>query len=148
VTKLGYYPIVLGIPWLQQHDVCLLFAQNKLIFNSNYCLYHSLHDALHVQRTTQDPPPLYLDSIVRPLGHKVIDTQKTQKVIPPEYHDFLPHFLEEGSRPLALKRPGIDHKINFKHDFQPPFRPLHGVSQAELMAQKKWLNDNLEKGFI
>jgi hypothetical protein len=29
VTKLAYYPIDLGIPWLWAHDICLRFAQNK-----------------------------------------------------------------------------------------------------------------------
>jgi hypothetical protein len=76
VTKLGHYPIVLGISWLQRHDVCLCFAQNKVIFYSNYCLSHCLDDALHVQGTTQDPPPRHLDLIARPLGHIVLDAQE------------------------------------------------------------------------
>jgi predicted aspartyl protease len=56
VTKLGYYPIILGIPWLRRHDVCLRIAQNIVIFDSNYYLNHCLDDALHVQGTIQDPP--------------------------------------------------------------------------------------------
>jgi predicted aspartyl protease len=95
-TKFRNYPIVLGISWLQRHDVCLHFAQNKIMFNSNYCLSHCLDDALHVQVTTQDTPSLHLDSIARPLGHTVLDAQETRKVIPPEYHDFLRLFLDEG----------------------------------------------------
>jgi hypothetical protein len=107
VNKIGHYPIILGIPWLRWHDVHLRFAQNKVIFDSNYCLNHCL-DALYVQGTTQDPPPLHLDSIAGPLGHIVRDAQQTQKVISPEYHDFLPLFLEEGSRQLMPKHPDID----------------------------------------
>jgi hypothetical protein len=45
---------------------------------------------------TQDPPSLYLDSIARPLDSTVLDAQETQKVVPPQYHDFLLLFLEEG----------------------------------------------------
>jgi hypothetical protein len=78
----------------------------------------------------------------------VLDVQETWKVIPPEYHDFLPFFLEEGSRQLPLKYPGIDHEINLKPDFQPPFGSLYRLLQAELKAQKEWLNNNLEKRFI
>jgi hypothetical protein len=56
--------------------------------------------------------------------------------------------LKEGSWQLPLKQPGTDYIINFKHDFNPLFRPSYGLSQAELKAEKEWLNDNLEKGFI
>jgi len=32
VTKLGHYPIVLGIPWLPLYDVAVLFASNTITF--------------------------------------------------------------------------------------------------------------------
>jgi hypothetical protein len=32
ITKLGHYPIVLGIPWLQLHDVAVRFASNTGTF--------------------------------------------------------------------------------------------------------------------
>jgi hypothetical protein len=38
VTKLGYYPMVLGIPWLKQHNVAIHFALNLITFGSPYCL--------------------------------------------------------------------------------------------------------------
>jgi hypothetical protein len=38
-----------------------------------------------------------MDSIGRPMDGTLLDAQETRKVIPPEYHDFLPLFLEEGS---------------------------------------------------
>jgi hypothetical protein len=98
MTKLGHYSIVLGISWLQQHDVCLHFAQNNVTFDFNYCLSHCLDNTLHVQGTIQDPAPWHLNAIVRPLDHTVLDAQETWKVIPPEYHNFLLLFLEEGSR--------------------------------------------------
>ena len=40
VTKLGQYPLVLGIPWLWQHDVAIQFASNRITFNSEFCLAH------------------------------------------------------------------------------------------------------------
>jgi hypothetical protein len=54
----------------------------------------------------------------------MLDAQETQKVVLPEYHDFLLLFLKEGLWRLPLKRPGIDYEINLKPDFQPPFEPL------------------------
>jgi hypothetical protein len=40
VTKLGHYPIVLGLPWLCRHDVNVSFAKNTLTFDSEFCLNH------------------------------------------------------------------------------------------------------------
>ena len=40
VTKLGYYPVLLGLPWLRRHDVNVSFAKNTLTFDSEFCLSH------------------------------------------------------------------------------------------------------------
>ena len=40
VTKLGHYPVVLGLPWLRRHDVHIGFARNTLTFDSEFCLHH------------------------------------------------------------------------------------------------------------
>jgi hypothetical protein len=40
VTQLGHYPVVLGIPWLNQHDVSIRFKTKTVSFNSDYCLQH------------------------------------------------------------------------------------------------------------
>jgi hypothetical protein len=43
VTKLGHYPIVLGLPWLQLHDVTVRFKNRRIGFESNYCQQHCQH---------------------------------------------------------------------------------------------------------
>jgi len=40
VTKLGHYPVVLGIPWLELHDVAIRFSSRTLTFGSKYCTSH------------------------------------------------------------------------------------------------------------
>ena len=42
VTKLGHYPVILGIPWLRLHDPHVHWKANTLTFNSTYCLSHCL----------------------------------------------------------------------------------------------------------
>ncbi|CUS15400.1 unnamed protein product, partial [Tuber aestivum] len=37
VTKLGQYPLVLGLPWMRRHDVVIHFGENKLEFKSPFC---------------------------------------------------------------------------------------------------------------
>jgi hypothetical protein len=60
ITKLGHYQIVLGIPWLQLHDVAVRFASNTVTFGSQYCITH-YHDApVTIPGVTEEPPePVY-----------------------------------------------------------------------------------------
>lgn len=37
VTKLGHYPVILGIKWLQHHNPTIEWDANLLIFNSAFC---------------------------------------------------------------------------------------------------------------
>jgi hypothetical protein len=68
-------------------------------------------------------------------------------IVPPEYHRFLPLFSEAEANKLPPHRP-YDHRIPLKEDFTPPFRPIYPLSRTELEALRKWLNENLSKGFI
>lgn len=43
LTKLGHYPIVLGIPWLRKYNVTTRWPQNSLSFSSSYCQEHCLY---------------------------------------------------------------------------------------------------------
>jgi hypothetical protein len=43
ITKLGNYPIVLGLPWLQLHDVTIRFQKKRIGFESSYYQQHSQH---------------------------------------------------------------------------------------------------------
>ena len=42
VTKLGLYPIVLGIPWMDRHDINIRFRSCTVTFGSQYCSTHCL----------------------------------------------------------------------------------------------------------
>jgi len=61
VTKLGYYLIVLGIPWLHLHEVPVRFASNTVTFEFQYCTTHCHAELITVQGATEEPPePVYL----------------------------------------------------------------------------------------
>jgi hypothetical protein len=64
-----------------------------------------------------------------------------------EYHKFLLLFLEAEANKLPLHCP-YNHQIPLKEGFTPLFRPIYLLSQTELEALKKWLEENLSKGFI
>ena len=76
-----------------------------------------------------------------------MDEEEVLQVVPPEYHDFLPLFLEDESNKLPPHRQW-DHDIPLKPGFTPPFGPIYGLSPPELLALREWLDENLDKDFI
>jgi hypothetical protein len=69
IMKLGYYPIVLGIPWLLLNDVAIHFVSNTVTFGSQYCITHCHDTSVTVQGVTEEPPePVYqVKDIFEPL---------------------------------------------------------------------------------
>jgi len=75
------------------------------------------------------------------------DYERLKSLIPPEYHSFLPLFYESIANKLPPHRP-YDHRIPLKEGFKLPFGPLYSLARHELEACKKWIEENLDKGFI
>ncbi|TKA50332.1 hypothetical protein B0A49_13656, partial [Cryomyces minteri] len=189
VTTLGHYPIVLGIPWLRQHNVDIDWRLNSLKFISEFCQSHCLppglsslsvtgsHDYDSKPSIPEPPLPMKLES-KRPLDICMIgaapfvhltkkysetmfavslrDVEKALQPkeevdpatkLPPEYHEFLDVFSRKDSDKLPIPRP-YDHKIILQPGKEPPFGPLYGMSQPELLVLQKYLKENLSKGFI
>jgi hypothetical protein len=69
------------------------------------------------------------------------------ETVPAEYHKFLPLFSEAEANKLLPHHP-YNHRIPLKERFTPLFRPIYSLSWTELEAVKKWLEENLSKGFI
>jgi hypothetical protein len=56
ITKLGHYPIILGILWLKQDDVAIRFTSNLVTFGSQYYLNHCNDTVVMVWGTSEEPP--------------------------------------------------------------------------------------------
>jgi len=57
ITKLGHYPIILGLPWMWRHDVPISFSKNTLTFDSDFCLTHCCpKNAVTIQAISIYPP--------------------------------------------------------------------------------------------
>src|SRR5690606_23295740 len=77
----------------------------------------------------------------------VPEKEELAKIVPPEYHDFLPLF----SNTVASKLPPhryVDHAIELEPNTKPPFGPMYNMSETELKLLREWLDENLSKGFI
>ena len=76
VTKLGHYPVILGLPWIRQHNLRIDFAGNSFLFDSKYCQKHcnTPLQPTKVQALSDVPPkarPQHLPP--RPTGLKEMD---------------------------------------------------------------------------
>ena len=69
-------------------------------------------------------------------------------VLPPQYHKFLDIFSKDDADKLLPLHLEVDHKIKMKPGTQAPSGPLYSMSRDELKVLKKYLTENLKKGFI
>ena len=67
--------------------------------------------------------------------------------IPEEYRELATLFSEKEANRLPTHRPG-DHRIQLRKGTALSFGPLYSLSKQELEALRKWLDENLAKGFI
>ena len=67
--------------------------------------------------------------------------------LPPELHEFFELFSHQEANKLPPHRL-YDHKIKFMESKQPGYGPLYSISQGEFQVLKKFLDENLAKGFI
>jgi hypothetical protein len=176
LTSLRHYPLVLGIPWLKRHDVTINFAKNDIQFYSPRCLpHHTMVTPIPVKGLTTEQRnkicpisttmfwriidnankrygnveqfTLSLNEINITLHEPTDDKQNIEAIVPHEYHKYLKIFEKLNADKLPPHYP-CDHKIPLEDGFQPLFRPLYSLSDPELEELKRWLEENLSKGFI
>ena len=69
-------------------------------------------------------------------------------VLPPQYHKFLDIFSKDDADKLPSLCSRVDHEIKMEPGTQAPSGPLYSMSRDELKVLKKYLTENLNKGFI
>src|SRR5258708_2395098 len=67
--------------------------------------------------------------------------------LPSELHDLLDVFSRTEADKLPERRQ-YDHRIELEPDKKPGYGPLYNMSREELLVLKKYLEENLTKGFI
>lgn len=55
ITKLGQYPIILGIPWLRHHNPNIKWSDHSITFDSDYCAHHCFNQAQCVKTLDSHP---------------------------------------------------------------------------------------------
>ena len=69
------------------------------------------------------------------------------KLVPRQYHDLIPLFMKTEANKLPLHR-YVDHAIPLLDNKKPPMGWMYSMSDSELQEVRKWIEENLSKGFI
>ena len=80
-------------------------------------------------------------------GHLTSSTPVDLNALPENYHDFADVFSKSKAGKLAEHRP-YDLKITLDEGTVPPFSAIYSLSQEELAALRKFIDENLATGFI
>ena len=68
-------------------------------------------------------------------------------ILPTRYHAFLHVFSRKDADTLPTHGP-YDHAINLQEGAKPPASALYGMSRDEALELRRYLDENLSKGFI
>lgn len=120
--------------------------------NRNYAppMPQSNHEPNENPRRQQLAADMYLsgasiEDIKKALEPKIFVDPATK--VPSHYHRHLRAFDQSEADTLPPHR-DCDHEIKLQPDTTPPHGPLYSMSEDELLVLRKFLKENLEKGFI
>ena len=86
-------------------------------------------------------------SLLEVTGHLTSSTPVNLNVLPEDYHNFADVFSKSKAGKLAEHQP-YELKITLDEGTVLPFSPIYSLSQEELAALCKFIDENLATGFI
>ena len=166
IAPLGKHNIVLGLLWLQRHNLTIQWTSGKVTFASNYCEEHCLaQPASTFLNQCPIVPRVTIESkvselTVEPLSEQEIDLfavkipehlELVAKQIPKPYHIKINVFDGQKAANMLppLHGPDVDFAIELdKTKLLPkPSQPYH-MNQEECAEYRRLLNKGLESGLM
>ncbi|KAL0154021.1 hypothetical protein M9458_050680 [Cirrhinus mrigala] len=120
-------PLILGYPWLHQHEPTISWSEATITHWSSRCQPHSSQPAVQL---TASPEP-----------------HGPRSIIPEEYQDLLEAFSTIKATHLPPHRTG-DCAIDLVPGALPPRGRVFPLSQPESEAMNQYIQEELAKGFI
>ncbi|KAK3521631.1 hypothetical protein QTP70_014728 [Hemibagrus guttatus] len=125
-------PIILGLPWLQQHEPLISWREGELVRWSQHCLHTCFPFATPVACLTT--------SVQRPTSNELI-------MLPKEYEDLREVGSKEKASRLPPHRPWVC-AIDFLPNTMPPKSRVYPLSLPENQAMEEYVEEALALGFI
>lgn len=76
------------------------------------------------------------------------DEAMVQDKLPSQYREFEALFSRRASDELPAHKPNVDHAISLEKENNLTFEPLRRMTDDQLSETKRYIQDNLHKGFI
>uniref|UniRef100_A0A669C767 ribonuclease H n=1 Tax=Oreochromis niloticus TaxID=8128 RepID=A0A669C767_ORENI len=130
VFKAPLTPLVLGFPWLRQHNPVLDWKEERVLGWGEECHMTCLKAATPIKASNPQP-------------HKSPDLS----AIPSEYHDLKQVFCKDQVRSLPSHRP-YDCSIDLLPGAPLPTSRLYSLSQPERECMEKYINESVANGLI
>ncbi|KAL3968321.1 potassium voltage-gated channel Eag-related subfamily H member 3 [Sarotherodon galilaeus] len=125
-------PLVLGFPWLQQHNPQIDWAKGCIVGWSTRCHEQCLRSAV---------PGCMSDDPAGP------PTRPDLSTVPAEYHDLGEVFSKDGAQSLPPHRP-YDCGIDLLPGAPLPTSRLYSISKPERESMERYITDSLAAGII
>jgi hypothetical protein len=178
ITNHEEYDVVLGFPWLRRHNPTINWQEGTLQQFGCDCPLEpeaqtpgdshrekgarSLATDLRMRatRSQKESPTSPKRSIEPPekgdLTKNNTATEASPEAIeelirqglPVELKEFATIFQEREPSQMLVKHEPWDHEIPLKEGEQPKFMPLYRLTEDELKELRRYLDDNLAKGYI
>ena len=167
------HDVVLGMPWLEKHNPVIDWTKGVLRFARCDCVIdinptrwqrssvddrvsqiNSMEEIMLLANGCSDPGTTIAADIAKHkkdrAGQQASDNKGSHAPleIPREYQQWKRLFEEEEGKEALPKHQPWDHEIKLLPGKQPTFGPIYALSEKQLKALRKYLDDNLAKGFI
>uniref|UniRef100_A0A0W0G753 Putative reverse transcriptase-rnase h-integrase n=1 Tax=Moniliophthora roreri TaxID=221103 RepID=A0A0W0G753_MONRR len=147
ILGIGDEEMILGLPWLQYHNPTINWETGEIQFPPRR--------RIQIKRFRGVLDNNELEVLI---GVKITASQEMahqQQAVKRDINELIPKYLlgyrdcfEKGKAERFPPAQTYDHAINLKLDFVPRNCKLYPLSPAEQVEQDKFLEENLQKGYI
>ena len=156
------HEVILGIPWLEKVNPSIDWNSQKITIGKVKSRKSTPKQGKtpmieickisqkQMRKIQQQEPQKILTVWIKPVSGQLNATQEEDKArakIPRNYQEFYAMFKEEAHEKLPEHR-DWDHKIPIEKGKKPTYGPIYALLETELEALRKYLDENLKKGFI
>jgi hypothetical protein len=142
IVAMGTHKVVLGMPWLRFHNPQIDWAGERITMNQCQCRSNSMAPTGRKELPPHEQLCATAEEDEDPAQASVL------KQIPAAYKEYESLFREAPANEALPKHQPWDHEIPIEPGKTPPFGPLYQMSEKELGVLKKFIDENLAKGFI
>jgi len=153
ITDTGDDEIILGMPWLKTHNPTIDWTTGRLRFpRCNHELpsrwRKPSEDEEHDAQVMRESTPALCLKRRDNAWLRATHTQEDIERVPMEYRKYTVLWKEDLPDEALPKHQAWDHEIPIVEGKAPAFGKIYPMNPEQLSALKRYIDENLEKGFI